>query len=91
MGLVEDRPDGWGPVTRVRDRVAEAVRGPVVVPHRRNNWAPNDQMLPGLLAESAEEARPGRGWAIRKPGRPWAPGNVSQRPSACVAKGVLCR
>ena len=88
---MEEGPDGWGPITWMRDRVAEAVGRPIVLPHRGDDGAPGYKMLSGVFAEAAEEARPRGGRAAGQPGRPWALGAIRQCSSASLAKGVLCR
>ena len=58
MRLVQECPDGRGPLSWVRDRMAEAVGRLEILPHRSDHGAPSSQVLAGLFAEAAKVAGP---------------------------------
>ena len=70
MRLVQECPDGRGPLSWVCDRMAEAVGRLKILPHRGDNGAPGSQVLAGLFAEAAEVTGPLRWGADEQPGRP---------------------
>ena len=56
MRLVQEYPDGRGPLPWVCDRVAEAMGRLEILPHCNDHGAPSSQVLAGLFAEAAKVA-----------------------------------